>query len=583
MQDPNFTIMTIKLIGGLAIFLYGMGLMTDGLKLVAGSNLRQLLSYLTRNRFTGVLTGAGITAVIQSSSVTTVLLVGFISAGLMSLTQSVPVIMGANIGTTVTAQIIAFNITKAALPMIAIGFAIEFAFNRPRAKKLGSILMGLGFIFLGMEVMGEATQPLRTYQPFLDGMQTMSNPLLAICLGMVFTALVQSSSATTGIVIVLAGQGLIQLESGIALIMGANIGTCVTSLLAAIGKPREALQAAGVHVMFNVAGVLIWIGLIGPLATFVRWISPDSTAALPVERLVADTPRQIANAHTVFNVANALIFIWFAVPVAWLVKRIVPDQAISVSDRATPQFLDDMFLSTPDIALERVRLELVHMGGLVLPMIRQGVPTAIDGSWQALHQLAKQDDDVDALYAAIYAYIGRLSQYEMSASQTHLLAELMEILNALEALGDTIELNITPLGMRRIDQAIHLNPNAKALFQPLVDLASDALADAIKALETRDTSLAKQVSDKKAEVANMAEQIFASMTYSLPKDAKERMPGVRIEIDFLELLRRSYYFAKRIAKAVIEIESTQEQVLPADQDETPELQTPELEADTPPL
>lgn len=573
MQDPNFTTMTIKLVGGLAIFLYGMGLMTDGLKLVAGSSMRQLLSYLTRNRFTGVLTGAGITAVIQSSSVTTVLVVGFISAGLMSLTQSVPVIIGANVGTTVTAQIIAFKITKAALAMIALGFAMEFAFNKPRAKKLGSILMGLGFIFFGMQIMSDATEPLRTYQPFLDLMQTMSNPLLAIAVGMVFTALVQSSSATTGIVIVLAGQGVIGLEGGIALIMGANIGTCVTSLLATIGKPREALQAAGVHVLFNVAGVLLWIAFIGPLATLVRSISPESTAALPVEQLAAETPRQIANAHTVFNVANALIFIWFVVPMAWLVKRIVPDKAILVSDRAAPQYLDEMFLSTPDLALERVRLELVHMGSLVLPMIRKGVPTAIDGSRRNLIQLAAQDDDVDAMYAEIYAYVGGLSQYEMSADQTHLLAELMEILNALEALGDTIELNVAPLGLRRIDRAIRLDPNAKKLFQPLVDLASGALVDAIKSLETRDASLAKQVSDKKPEVAGLADQIFTTMANSLPKDAKERMEGVRIEIDFLELLRRTYYFAKRIAKAVIEIESNQDKVLPADEDETTELQT----------
>ncbi len=572
MQDPNFTVMSIKVIGGLAIFLYGMGLMTDGLKLVAGSGLRTLLARLTRNRFSGVLTGAGITAVIQSSSVTTVLVVGFISAGLMSLSQSVPVIIGANIGTTVTAQIIAFKVTKAALAMIAIGFAMTFAVSKPRAKKAGGILLGLGFIFFGMQIMSEATGPLRTYQPFLDLMETMRNPLLAILVGMIFTALVQSSSATTGIVIVLAGQGVISLEGGIAIIMGANIGTCVTSLLATIGKPREALQAAGVHVLFNVAGVLIWVGLIGPLATFVRWISPESTVAIPIERLAAETPRQIANAHTVFNVANMLIFIGLTVPMAKLIKKIVPDKAVKISDRATPHYLDAMFLSTPDIALERVRLELIHLGGLVLPMIRQGVPTAIQGSRQDIVKLALMDDDVDDLYAQIYAYIGGLSQYEMSADQTHLLAELVEILNALEALGDTIELNIAPLGLRRIDRQIQLDSGAKQLFQPLVDLVSSTLADALTSLETRDESLAKEVSHKKAEVSGIADSIFASMAHALPRDAKERMEAVQIEINFLELLRRTYYFARRIAKAVIEIESNQDRVLPADEDAPPASQ-----------
>jgi phosphate:Na+ symporter len=570
MQDPNFTVMSIKLVGGLALFLYGMGLMTDGLKLVAGSSLRGLLNWLTRNRFSGVLTGAGITAAIQSSSITTVLVVGFISAGLMSLSQSVPVIIGANVGTTVTAQIIAFKITKAALVMIAVGFAIEFALKKPRAKKLGSVLLGLGFIFFGMEIMSDATAPLRDYQPFLDLMQTMSNPLLAILLAAIFTALVQSSSATTGIVIVLAGQGLIPLEAGIAMIMGANIGTCVTSLLAAIGKPREAMQAAGVHVMFNVAGVLLWVGLIGSLAGFVRWLSPESSAALPMERLAAETPRQIANAHTVFNVANMLIFIWLTVPMAWLVKKIVPDKPVSLSERAAPQFLDAMFLSTPDLALQRVRLELVHLGTLVLPLIREGVPTAISGSREDIHALAARDDDVDSLYAETYAYIGALSQYEMSTEQTHLLAELTEILNVLEALGDLVEINIAPLGLHRAERLIQLNPRVRQQLQPLVDLASDSLADAIKALETGDQDLAIEVSDRKVRFSAMADEVFALAAYPQPGDGNGRLAAIRIEIALLELLRRTFYFAKRIAKAVVEIESHPDTVLAADQQEAPD-------------
>lgn len=570
MPEINFTSMSIQLIGGLAIFLYGMGLMTDGLKLVAGGSLRRLLDRLTRNRVSGVLTGAGITAVIQSSSVTTVLVVGFISAGLMSLSQSVPVIIGANIGTTVTAQVIAFKITKAALVMIAIGFIIEFALNKPQAKKMGSVLLGLGFIFFGMDLMSGATAPLRTYEPFLDLMKTMSNPLLAIAVAAAFTALVQSSSATTGVVIVLAGQGVIGLEGGIALIMGANIGTCVTSLLATIGKPREALQAACVHVLFNVAGVVIWVAFIEHLAELVRYISPESTAALPIEKLAAETPRQVANAHTVFNVANMIIFIWLTVPMAKLVQKIVPEKKIPLSDRGTPQYLDKMFLSTPDIALERVRLELIHLGALVLPMIRESIPTAISGSREELKQLAARDDEVDALYAAIYAYIGGLSQYEMSAEQTHLLTELMEILNALEALGDTVEINTVPRGIKRINEQIRLHPEAGERFMPLVELISTSLADAVTALEKRDTDLAQQVSARKQQVTGMAEQIFAAMTQTLPSDTKERMEGVKIEIDFIEMLRRNYYFAKRIAKAVVEIESSPQTVLPADAGELPE-------------
>ena len=568
MPEPNFLIMSIKLIGGLAIFLYGMNKMTEGLKLVAGSSLRSLLKTLTRNRFSGVLTGAGITAVIQSSSITTVLVVGFISAGLMSLSQSVPVIMGANIGTTVTAQILAFKITKAALGMIALGFALEFAIKKPRPKKLGSILMGLGFIFLGMDIMSDATHPLRTYEPFLNLMQDMRNPLLAIAIGAVFTAMVQSSSATTGIVIVLAGQGLITLENGIALILGANIGTCVTSLLATIGKPREALQAAGVHVLFNVTGVVIWVGLIGPLAVFVRWMSPESAAELPVERLAAETPRQIANAHTVFNVANMLVFIGFTTPMAMLVRKILPDKPPAISTRATPQYLDEMFQQTPDIALERVRLELLHLGGLVQPMVRKAVPAALGGTREDLKQLADWDDDVDTLYDSIYEYIGGLSQYEMSEEQTHRLTELMEVLNSIESLGDIVEANIVPLGIRRLNQHIKMSPDAVTLFQPLVDQVCINVADALTALEKRDIELANRIIGHKLSVNTLADNTFTHLSDSLTGDDRTRVQGIRIEIDLIEMLRRSYYFAKRIAKAVVEMEEgedAEEAAQPADE------------------
>ncbi|HOG04168.1 MAG TPA: Na/Pi symporter, partial [Accumulibacter sp.] len=233
--------MTVELLGGLAIFLFGMLQMEEGLKAVAGERMKGILAKLTVNRFMGVGTGALVTAVIQSSSVTTVLVVGFISAGLMTLSQSVGVIMGANIGTTITAQIVAFKITKAALGMIAVGFAMLFIARSDRTKHYGEMLMGLGMVFFGMHVMSEAMEPLRSYQPFLDLMKSMDNPLVGVLIATAFTALIQSSSASTGIVIVMAGQGFISLQAGIALAFGANIGTCATALLAVIGKPREAV------------------------------------------------------------------------------------------------------------------------------------------------------------------------------------------------------------------------------------------------------------------------------------------------------------------------------------------------------
>lgn len=319
-EGIDWAVMGMGLFGGLALFLFGMEQMSDALKAVAGERMKDILAKLTTNRFMGAVTGAFVTAIIQSSSVTTVLVVGFITAGLMSLAQSIGVIMGANIGTTITAQIVAFKVTKAALLMIGIGFTMLFASKNERTKQYGGMLMGLGMIFFGMSVMSDAMSPLRSYQPFLDLMKTMENPFVGILVAAAFTGLVQSSSATTGIVIVMASQGFITLPTGIALAFGANIGTCVTALLASIGKPREAVRAALVHVLFNVAGVLVWLGFIDQLAAFVQSISPADPSLSGAERLAAEAPRQIANAHTIFNVANTLIFIWFTGQHARLVE-----------------------------------------------------------------------------------------------------------------------------------------------------------------------------------------------------------------------------------------------------------------------
>ena len=265
-----------------------------------------------------------------------------------------------------------------------------------------------------------------------------------------------------------------------------------------------------------------------------------------------------------------LIFVWLTVPMAWLVKKIVPDKPVKLSERAAAQYLDEMFLSTPDLALQRVRLELVHLGALVLPMIRRGVPTAISGSPEDMRALAARDDEVDSLYAEIYAYIGGLSQYEMSNEQTHLLTELTEILNILEEMGDLVEINIAPLGLQRAEYLIQLNPRVGERLQLLVDLASDSLADAIKALETGDQDLAKAVSARKAQFSEMADEAFAMTAYPHPGDGNGHLAAMRIEIALLELLRRTFYFAKRIAKAVVEIESHPEVVTPADEQEPPD-------------
>ena len=258
----NWTGMIIQFVGGLGLFLFGLNQMGEALKNVAGDRMRQILGKLTANRFMGLVTGTLVTAIVQSSSVMTVMLVGFVSAGLMSLPQAIGVILGADIGTTITAQIIAFPIKEYALLPVAVGFFLLFTSKRNHVSQSGALIMGLGLVFFGIALMSGAMKPLRSYQPFLDVMQHVTNPLVAILVSTIFTALIQASAATMGIVIVFASQGLISLEAGIALTLGANIGTCATAGLAALGKPREAVRVAIAHVTFKVVGVLLIVWFI---------------------------------------------------------------------------------------------------------------------------------------------------------------------------------------------------------------------------------------------------------------------------------------------------------------------------------
>lgn len=550
-EQIDWMSMAMGLFGGLALFLFGMDQMADALKAVAGERMKDILARLTTNRFMGALTGAFVTAVINSSSVTTVLLVGFISAGLMSLAQSVGVIMGANIGSTVTAQLIAFKVTKAALLMIAVGFLMMFASKRERLQQYGGMLMGLGLVFYGMSVMSDAMAPLRSYQPFLDVMQTMENPLIGILVAALFTGLIQSSAATTGIVIVMASQGFVNLPTGIALAFGANIGTCVTALLASIGKPREAVRAAVVHILFNVAGVLVWIGLIPQLADFVRWISPQHADLTGAARLAAEVPRQIANAHTLFNVANTLIFIGFTSQFArlaeWLVRdRPLDEEALVIRTK----YLDDELLATPSLALDRVRLEVLHMGERVQDMMARIMPAILSGSTDTLRDIERMDDDVDTLHAQIIAYLGKISRLSLTERQTAELIRLMEAVNDLENIGDVIETNLVVLGNERIEQGVSISQPTREVLTNFHVAVNRAVECAVQAVAQSNELAARSVTSMKQEITRIADSAAAHQAQRLVAEEPNRIPAYTIEIDIIEKLKRIYYFAKRMAKTV---------------------------------
>ena len=305
----------LGLLGGLALFLYGMQMMSSGLEAAAGNRMKQILKKLTANRFLGVLVGAGITAVIQSSSATTVMVVGFVNSGMMTLRQAVWIIMGANIGTTITGQLIALDIGAIA-PLIAfVGVAMIVFFKRPQVQHVGSILAGLGVLFIGMEMMGTAMEPLRDSPVFVNAVSTFSNPLVGILVGAVFTAIIQSSSASVGILQALAMSGVVGLDTAVYVLFGQNIGTCITAVLAAIGTSRNAKRTTIVHLSFNLFGTLLFtiLCMTTPLVPFMQSLTSNPSA-------------QIANMHTLFNIVTTIILLPFGGLLVKLAMRILPDR-----------------------------------------------------------------------------------------------------------------------------------------------------------------------------------------------------------------------------------------------------------------
>ena len=537
--------------GGLALFLYGMRKMADALRTVAGAGLKDVLARLTTNRFTGALSGAFITAAVQSSSVTTVMVVGFVSAGLLTFTQSVGVIMGANIGSTVTAQIVAFNIAGYSLLLIAVGFPMEALSRSRRARYYGTALLGMGLLFFGMDLMGDVMAPLRTYEPFIRFMLEMRAPYLGILAGFVFTAVVQSSAATVGIVIVLATQGLITLESGIALLLGANLGTCVTAGLSAIGRPREAVKTAVVHVVFNLVGVLLVVWFIPPFAELVRSVSPSAPGLSEAAQRAAEVPRQIANAHTIFNVGSTLILIGFAGKLASLVDRIVPRPAPQPSE-GSPVYLDRVYLDQPPVALDRVRLELERLAALAGGLVKGGLAVALSGSERELEALRKRDQAVDRLQGAIMGYLGQLSMRHLVKPSPRRLQEYLGVANYLENVGDTVTTELVFLGRRRLARGIEFDEATTASLNRLGTSSAEWFARATDAFERRDLELARRILEARPEMNRMATHT-SSQLLSLAADGGEQgLATCRLAVAYVEALKQIYTLSRRIAEAMLD-------------------------------
>ena len=435
----DFVQISFGLVGGLALFLYGMSLLSHGLQKAAGDRLRSWIEKLTNNNVKGVGVGALVTAVVQSSSITTVTLVGLINAGLLSLEQAIPVIMGANIGTTVTAQLIAFKVGALALPIIAVGFGITALSKKSSYKYVGQVILGFGLLFLGMNTMGLGLKPLRSDPVVMEYLAMLgAHPVYGISVGAIFTGLIQSSSATSGLVIAMASEGVIDLPGAIALVLGANIGTCVTVLLASIGSTLSSKRAALAHVLFNVVGVALFFFIFGPFVSLISFTA-------------LDLPRQVANAHLIFNVSATLILLPFVGVLVFAVKKVLPGKEIKI-DGGT-KYLDKRTLNTPSLAIRQAEKEIERMANMALYAFDDSIKAFNLGDLSLVKVVEKREEMVDELDNAIEAFLVRITRRELSKQQAKRVAALIHSISDIERVSDHAN-NIGELAERKIRERL---------------------------------------------------------------------------------------------------------------------------------
>ena len=445
-KEISWFLMITSLFGGLGMFLYGMEMMSDGMKIAAGNRMRSVLEKLTSNRFLAVGVGAFVTMVIQSSSATTVMLVSFVNSGLLSFVQGLGVILGSNIGSTITAQIVAFKVTDYALALIAVGAIMALFSKKDATKNIGFVILGFGLLFYGMKVMSDTMKPLRSNPTFNSILTSFENPFMGILAGAAFTALIQSSSATTGIVITLASGGSITLEAGIPLIFGANVGTCVTALLAGLNASREAKRVAIAHVTFNLLGVglfCFWI------PTFAEFISQTSD----------NIPRQIANAHTIFNILATVVFIPFTPLVAKLILQYFPDEEID-RDISKPavMHLDENTLETPAIAITNAQAEIRGVIGLLervvgsvaMPFLSNESLSDVENEEEDFEKgLQNRIEKITFLNNEISSYLIKINNQDLTDLQSKEVFTLVSVVNNVNSIKNSVGLRLHDLMIKK--------------------------------------------------------------------------------------------------------------------------------------
>ena len=472
------------LLGGLAVFIYGMNLMSESLQKAAGEKMKSILALLTKNRIMGVIAGALVTAVLQSSSATTVMAIGFVSAGLMSLPQAISIIFGANIGTTMTAQIIAFKITDYIYAFIFVGFILTLVCKSERIKSIGQTIFAFGLLFLGIETMGDVMKPLASSPVFTDLIGKVSGiPVLGLLLGTAMTLVVQSSSATIAVLQNFAAQpgadgvtSILGLAGAIPILLGDNIGTTITALLASLGQSRDAKRTAIAHTIFNLSGSLVFIWFVKPYAALIQAISPKG----PEVEVIS---RQIANAHTLFNLTMTVVWVCLLGLMVKIVMWLIPDAKDTKVNPLQPAFLDKKVIGQPTVALKLVAKEVLHCSGMVKNMLKDLAGFSKSEDPALVGKIKEQGQTLHALMEAINDYLAELFSAgvltELQATQT---AKLMHVCGDVERMGELTS-DLTDVIAGKIELKYSFSEEAMEDLRKSLNQISKMYGDAMRALE----------------------------------------------------------------------------------------------------
>ena len=532
------TILTIvKLLGGLGLFIYGMKLMGDGLENAAGEGLKKILEKVTKNPIIGVIVGAVVTMVIQSSSATTVMVVGFVNAGLMNLAQAAGIIMGANIGTTVTAQLVAFKLDNIAPIFVFVGAMMVMFVKGKKRREIGNIILGFGILFVGMGTMSGAMKPLTSSPMFQEILTTVgSHWYLGVIAGALITAVLQSSSATTGILVALATAGALNINQALPIIMGCNIGTCITAMLATVGTNKTAHRAAMLHLIFNVVGTLICLPIIIPgfLGDFVSYFT-------------GDVKRQIANAHTIFNVVNTLIMVPLIPILCKIVEKIIPGED---DEKVGPKYIDDRLLETPVIAAGQVVKETIRMANKAKLSLELSMNAFMKNDENLAEKVYQNEEVINNLEECITTYLVKLSKCELSDKEKNIVASTFHIVNDIERIGDHAE-NIADLTIQKINKKLEYSAEALEELKSIYESTLQAVDISIESYENRDVEKAKTVMEVEAQI-DKKQRKFRDLHIKRLYDGTCNAYAGAVYLDLLSNLERIGDHSTNIAESVIE-------------------------------